>query len=149
MSLVSLSFFQTLLCIGHSYESFYRINSSTHTSFTQVDINYKDIMCTSGRIYGNLQNFHCKMAQGSPLALITESEQLHKYCVSSISILEMSCVLVFTFHCWTETHPPAWSANLVNWYLLTCAEVFISCPSPVPFLGYADMNILITIQLEM
>lgn len=75
MSLVSLSFFQTLLCIGHSYESFYRVNSSTCISFTQVDMKYNVYM--SGRIYANLHNFHCKLAQGSPLALITESEQLH------------------------------------------------------------------------
>lgn len=36
---------------------------------------------------------------------------------------------------------PAWSAKLGNWYLLTCAEVFILCPSTVPFPCYADMNI--------
>lgn len=141
LSLVPLSFFQTLLCIGHSYECFYRVNSSTSTSFTQVDIKYKEVTCSC------LAELSLQVGQGSPPALITEREQLHKHCVSSRGILEMSCVLVFTFHQWRDS--PAWSANSVNWYLLTRAEMFILCPSSAPFLGCAEMSILITIQLEI
>lgn len=70
-----------------------------HTYFLHTG-RYKVKRCNmylAGRIHANLQNFHCTLAQ---LSGFTESEQLHKYCVSSRGILEMSRVPVCTFHHW-------------------------------------------------
>lgn len=104
MSVKSSSFFQTLLCIGHSYVCFYRVNYSKHIYFTQVDIKYKDVMCSCLVEYMQIcRTFtNSTPVQGSALAQIIESEQFHKYCMSTTGILDMSYVLFFRLHCWTE-----------------------------------------------
>lgn len=105
MSVKSSSFFQTLLCIGHSYKCFYRVNYSIHIYFTQVDIKYKDVIRSCLVEYMQIcRTFTNSIASWYKVHhwLNHQREQLHKYCMSTTGILDMSYVLFFRFHCRTE-----------------------------------------------